>query len=218
MKKSYLMAIGAFLLIPFVSNAQNKLDPNGNVGIGTQSPIGVLDVRGNFFVGTTDLSIGNAGSFLQIDQGAGTGNSYTQLRAFSHGGTRTNNLILQNSGGNVGIGTSTPDALLAVKGNVHCQGVKVDMDSWSDDVFKPKYVLPSLSSVKAYISENQHLPEVPSEQEVLKNGINLGEMNKLLLKKVEELTLYLIREHEDKIAQQKEIDDLKQQVRMLSKK
>lgn len=92
------------------------------------------------------------------------------------------------------------------------------MNGWSDYVFISKYNLPSFSWVKAYINKSQHLPEVPSEQEVLKNGINLGERNKLLLKKVEELTLYLIQEHEDKIAQQKEINDLKQELQKLPRK
>jgi hypothetical protein len=78
------------------------------------------------------------------------------------------------------------------------------MTGWSDFVFKPEYKLPTLASVKAYIDKNQHLPEIPSEQEITKNGLDLGEMNKLLLKKVEELTLYLIEKD-------KEINDLKQQ-------
>jgi uncharacterized coiled-coil protein SlyX len=85
--------------------------------------------------------------------------------------------------------------------------------------------LPSLIEVKNYIDKNQHLPEMPSEQEVAKNGINLGEMNKLLVKKVEELTLYLIEkdkqieEQNNKIeAQQTVNESLQKQIDQLAKK
>jgi hypothetical protein len=56
--------------------------------------------------------------------------------------------------------------------------------------------LATLTELKTYIDKNQHLPDMPSEAEVAKNGINLGEMNKLLVKKVEELTLYQIEQQE----------------------
>jgi hypothetical protein len=104
--------------------------------------------------------------------------------------------------GYVGIGTTTPDTKLAVKGTIHTQEVKVDMTGWNDYVFDKTYQLPTLSSVKTYIDQNHHLPEIPSETEVIKNGVNLGEMVKLQTKKIEELTLYLI----DKDNQDKEKD------------
>jgi len=103
--------------------------------------------------------------------------------------------------GNVGIGTTDNGAWslnsssykLAVGGGMIATTVTVKpVANWPDYVFKKDYTLPSLSEVKTYIDQNQHLPEIPSAQEVKKDGINLGEMNKLLLKKVEELTLYLI--------------------------
>jgi len=99
--------------------------------------------------------------------------------------------------GNVGIGTSSPDAKLSVKGTIHTQEVKVDMIGWADYVFKPSYKLPSLNKVKTYIDRNKHLPDMPSEAEVTKDGVNLGAMNRLLLKKVEELTIYLINLKEE---------------------
>jgi hypothetical protein len=113
----------------------------------------------------------------------------------------TGNLTVSGTGnslfaGNVGIGTTTPDTKLAVNGTIHSKEVKVDLTSWPDYVFKPAYKLPSLLEVKNYIDENQHLPDMPSETEVAKNGINLGEMNKILVKKVEELTLYQIEQQE----------------------
>lgn len=77
-----------------------------------------MDVRGITFIGTTDLAIGSAGSFVEIEQGAATGNTFTQIRAFSNGGTATNNLILQNSGSRVGIGITNPLSKLHVGGTI----------------------------------------------------------------------------------------------------
>jgi len=111
--------------------------------------------------------------------------------------------------GNVGIGLANPQNKLDVNGTIHSKSVLVDLNGWSDYVFKKDYPLLSLGEVKAYIDQNHHLPEMPSEQEMIKNGLNVSEMNKLLTKKVEELTLYLIekdlkdQEHRAEIAEQK---------------
>ena len=71
--------------------------------------------------------------------------------------------------------------------------------SWPDYVFAEDYELPSLKEVEASINKYQHLPGVPSASEVSKDGLMVGEMQKILMEKVEELTLYTI-------AQQKQID------------
>jgi hypothetical protein len=128
--------------------------------------------------------------------------------------------------GNVGINTTdTKGYKFAVNGSVVANSITVKTYPWADFVFKKDYRLPSLTDVKAYIDQNHHLPEIPSEQEVAKNGINLGEMNKLLLKKVEELTLYLIekdKNEKENTARLKlmaqEIANLKKQVTPLNKK
>ena len=65
---------------------------------------------------------------------------------------------------------------------------------WADYVFSKDYNLKSLADVDTYIQENGHLPGVPTEQQVQDEGIDLGEMNRILLEKVEELTLHLIRQ------------------------
>ncbi len=74
----------------------------------------------------------------------------------------------------------------------------------SDYVFEPDYQLRSLEEVEGYVKENKHLPEVPSAAEFEENGYSIGEMDDVLLRKIEELTLYMIE-------QQKEIEKLKRQ-------
>ncbi|MEP1488496.1 MAG: hypothetical protein ABJK28_08715 [Algibacter sp.] len=99
--------------------------------------------------------------------------------------------------GDVGIGTSSPNAKLDVNGNIHTREVKVDLDNWPDYVFEDSYKLPSLKSVEKHIKEQGHLPNIPKASLVKANGIYIGKMNAKLLEKIEELTLYTIeQEHE----------------------
>lgn len=100
--------------------------------------------------------------------------------------------------GQVGIQTHEPGSYeLAVNGNVHAQQITIDLDQWPDYVFNRDYRLMSLDELNAFIKENNHLPEMPSEKEVAEKGLNLGDMNKLLTKKIEELTLYLIEKDKE---------------------
>jgi hypothetical protein len=94
--------------------------------------------------------------------------------------------------GFVGIGTVTPKEKLSVNGNIRSKEVKVEIENWPDFVFKNEYENMSLKNLEAYISQNKHLPGVPSAAEAQNDGISLGEMNKILLQKIEELTLHLI--------------------------
>jgi hypothetical protein len=118
--------------------------------------------------------------------------------------------VFIKSSGNVGIGTTRPDQKLTVNGTIHSTSVLVDTGvPVPDYVFKPTYHLPSLTEIKAYTDKNHHLPGVPAAAEMEKNGINLGEMNMVLLKKVEELTLYLMEQEKQLQKQQKEIEQLR---------
>jgi hypothetical protein len=97
-----------------------------------------------------------------------------------------------------GVGIGTPEVpigyRMAVNGKIIAEGVKVELKSkWPDYVFDEGYLLKELSEVKKYINEHRHLPEVPSAAAIEKDGIDLGEMNALLLKKMEEMTLYIIK-------------------------
>lgn len=127
------------------------------------------------------------------------------ISKFTASGMLSNSAIY-DTGGNVGIGTTSPDAKLAVKGQIHTQEVKVDLQGAMvpDYVFASDYKLISLEEVEKYIKENKHLPEIPSAVMIEKEGLFLKEMNLNLLKKIEELTLYVITQH-------KEIEGLKKE-------
>lgn len=189
---------------------------NGNMGIGTSAPQYKLNVAQDITM-DQDINIAQFGITGATDNAKrlvmgydvnGSGFGYIKAGWYNHGWT---NLALQPLGGNVGIGTTTPDSKLAVNGTIHSTEVKVDMNGWPDYVFKPEYDLLPLSDVKNYIDKNQHLPEVPSAQEIAKDGLNLGEMNKLLIKKIEELTLYLIeiKKESESLKEKQKITDEK---------
>lgn len=126
------------------------------------------------------------------------------LRLSSGTATANANVVFTvENDGSVGIGTNTPKAKLAVNGNILAKEIKIKTDiSVPDYVFDPDYQLPTLSSIEQYVTRHRHLPEVPSAAEIAKEGVDLTEMNLLLLKKIEELTLHLI-------AKEKEIETLK---------
>lgn len=124
--------------------------------------------------------------------------------------------------GNVGIGTLNPDQKLTVNGQVHATSVVVTSTVPADYVFNADYYLRPLADVKAFVDKNHHLPEVPAAADFKKDGQNLGEMNMALLRKVEELTLYMLEkdkqvleQNEKMQGQQSEINQLKKQVKQL---
>jgi hypothetical protein len=201
----------------------------GNIGIGTASPLQKFTIKspGNLNgSSSTDYDFGitdGATNQLQLLGLVNTSGQYGLLQVVK-GGIGAGNLVLQTQGGNIGIGTTTPDTKLAVNGTIHSKEVKVDLTGWPDYVFKPKYNLPSLLQVKTYINQNHRLPDMPSEKDVSMNGINLGEIVKLQTKKIEELTLYLLEKNEQlrkeselNNKQQKDIDQLKNQFKELKK-
>ena len=119
-------------------------------------------------------------------------------------------LLLNNAGG-VGVGVTTIPAgvKFAVNGKVNCKEVEVTLTGWSDKVFNKDYTLMPLNDVESFINANSHLPGVPSEKEIMSKPANLGEMDALLLQKIEELTLYVIELKKENNVLKTKIENLK---------
>ena len=188
------------------NNITDAIIRSGSVGIGTTTnPLGFISLM---ISGLSDPDItleernattneklwqilANGGRFRIITEADG----YSAIQdAFIIDRDGVNVSTVSFPAGNVGIGTvNTGSFKLAVEGKVGAREVQVTLTNpWPDYVFRSNYNLMSLEELQLFIAMHKHLPEVPSAEEVKANGQNLGEMNALLLKKVEELTLYLI--------------------------
>ena len=105
------------------------------------------------------------------------------------------NIYFNKENGKVGIGTSQPDQALTVSGNIHAEEVVVQTNVPAPDyVFDKSYQLKTIRELESYLEEHNHLPDIPSAKEMEQNGISLSELNLMLLKQIEELTLYLINQ------------------------
>ncbi|WP_339815078.1 hypothetical protein [uncultured Imperialibacter sp.] len=191
---------------------------DGNIGLGTTNPLNRLQIgpNPNMYNGN-DLVVSNTNGSFAIHNLS----SETYLWSYSNisvkpGGSLA---IYAQIDGNVGIGTSDPDSKLTVKGVIHAEEVKVDLNVPGPDyVFEANYLLSSLEDTKAYIDQNKHLPGIPSSDEMQQNGVNLLEMNMKLLEKVEELTLHLIEQNKQIQEQQKRIEALEKTEKTTKKK
>ncbi len=197
-----------------------KLHVSDRIGIGTSNPFSKLHViNDNFTVtsqngilvqGTTigngnytaAIGFGYAGSMDAAITGIqeGSDNNSMGLAFFTHPSAVSTDPKIEamriTKNGNVGIGTtSTGTHKLAVDGTIGAREIIVETGTWSDFVFDDNYKLKDLEEVENFIEENNHLPDIPSEKEVLENGIQVGEMNAKLLQKIEELTLYMIEQN-----------------------
>ncbi len=229
------------ILNPGTGNTKSYVDvqggglrvSSGNVGIGTLAPVYKLHVfapaddwKAKFEGPDGYITIGPANSgwaHIYTDRPAflfnqnvwsmpGGFSSYGQadLSLRTNGVTR---VTVSKASGNVGIGTSSPNELLTVNGTIYGKEVKVDLSVPGPDyVFGKEYNLPSLDELKAFIDRYNHLPDVPSAKEMEENGIKLGEMNMILLKKMEEMTLYMIEQKKQLEEQAREIQLLKEQI------
>ncbi len=192
----------------------------GNAAIATTLSVGTNATIGQNLTVNQNATIQgtvNANQNLAVANNLTVGNNSTLLGTLSVGsGATINGDLRVNSRVAIGTGSfsylgNTQNYELMVDGGIAAREVRVAAPgAWPDYVFAPDYPLKTIAEVAQYIQENQHLPNVPSAQEVEKGGIDVAAMNKALLEKVEEMTLYLIQQH-------KEIEQLKVQVENLKK-
>lgn len=213
-------AVGAYALNLNTSGSRQNAFGYGALFTSTGSyNTGIGDVAGY------ELTSGSYNVFIGANTGrgitTGSGNTIIGTGMADLSPTLSNHVIIGaaslermriDQNGNMGLGiTAIPIGYkLAVKGNLIAEKIVVkNSTNWPDFVFKKDYKLPSLSEVEQFISKNSHLPEIPSAKEVETNGQDVGEMNRLLLKKVEEITLYLIELKKENQDMKKEIQELK---------
>jgi len=182
---------------------------NGNVGIGTNTPDARLDIRNSD--GGPALSVENAGVvaigpfltetspnatlYLGDDRNHYIQSNWNEGLSFSTYGA-VDAMVIQENTGKVGIGVGAEhifgEGMLEVNGTIRSRRVVVELTGWPDFVFAQDYRLRSLSEVEKFIKESGHLPDVPSAKEIETNGLDLGDLVKLQMRKIEELTLYVI--------------------------
>ena len=238
--KSASLITGAILLVCSLSVQSQWLrngdaiynDNTGNIGLGTSNPswpltnvkpgvawttFGIAKYPQFMVNGSNQsgggLAISDDGGFFDWNDGYVT---YEPLCCNAGLRVSRSNFIVDN---NVGIGTTNTGSFrLAVEGKIGARKVVVTQaNPWPDYVFHPTYRLRPLSEVEQYIQQHHRLPEVPSAADIEKDGLDVGDNQAMLLKKVEELTLYLIEEHKKNEAQQREIEALKATIQALSK-
>ena len=233
-------ALSFYTAMNGINSEKVRISSNGNVGIGISSPSNLLELHSDKSYGllmslsaSWDVSkVAQIGfKYNQFDAGkivatkedsyknndATSSNSALSFYTATSGVNSEKVRILSN--GNVGIGTiETGTHKLAVEGTIGAREIKVEANGWSDFVFNKDYKLKDLEEVENFIEENNHLPDVPSEKDVLENGIQLGEMDATLLQKIEELTLYMIEQNKRTNKLVEEVQGLKVENELLKEK
>lgn len=216
MKK--LVIIAAFLFSTGALMAQITPSNTGNVGIGVPTPLAKLDVA--VPSNATDQVSGiritapfifQQGSILEdmfhVRKEGFNGNPHLTLFSVKHNGKV-----------NIGLDGSNPstfngDYKLYVADGILTEKVKVawaNSAEWADYVFDEKYSLMPMEELEDFVSSNKHLPNIPSAEEVSKNGFDLAKMDAKLLEKIEELTLYMLEQQKQIIALEAELKTIKQ--------
>lgn len=222
---------------PFATNITNVVSIDGSLNVRTKIQLG--DQSSAVFSDPTCKmyiynSVGAAANGIRIKHGS-AGSSAIKLATFNDataftiakGPNSSSNptndgpvTFKIESDGKTQIGTlsqnTSPihsDASLTVNGKIVAKSCYITMNNWSDYVFNSDYELPELSDVEAYYKKHKHLQDIPSEKEVLERGIELSEMNNLLLKKIEELTIYTVEQDKRLSILQREIAAIKESLK-----
>lgn len=157
------------------------------------NPLGATVIINN--AGTVeDASLTSDGA-LRLGAGDGLNVIFDNNEIQARNNGAANNLTLNASGGNVNIGTFNGTEKLNVCGGIKATEVRVE-SGWCDYVFAPDYKLRSIDELASFISENNHLPNIPKASEVESGGLAVGDMSRRMMEKIEELTLYLIQQNE----------------------
>jgi hypothetical protein len=209
------------------TNEVFKITSEGKVGIGTNEPLAFLELLKGPDTDSDEtlfqISTDYMGNHLPVMRATG---SQVFIGYFSGGDKVEENLPTYYDlavSGSVAIGN--PGAAdkpfptsykLAVDGKVIAEEVTVQLSQeWPDYVFDEKYDRATLHQLENFIKKNQRLPEMPSANEVNKNGVNVGDMQAKLLQKIEELTLYMIDQNKEVAALRNENEALKKRVAVL---
>ena len=205
------------------------VENNGYVGIGINSPTDKLHIKGNFSISNSQQNANEYFGELKFFNSYATQNFHAasigvKTKISGNGAWDHSNIVFStwngynslsekmriSANGDVGIGTDIPDAKLTVKGDIHSQEVKVDLNGAvaPDFVFENDYNLRSLTEVEEYINIYKHLPGIPPGREMEEKGLMLKEMNLKLLQKIEELTLYLIEQNKKIKKLEKKVEQL----------
>lgn len=215
---------------PWNSGVGIFIKGSGNVGVGTTSPTDLLHISSSaatVFRLHTESTTDNSTIKFTGKRSSGVNSTHY----IGTGGVDNKNFILDvdeslliknnsstsmivDGDGDVGIGLATVPSgyKLAVEGKIRTREIRVDQDTWPDYVFEKGYELPTLEEIEKHIDEKGHLPKIPSAEEVMANGVELGEMDRLLLEKIEELTLFIISQHKELKEQKVRNDDLEKEV------
>jgi len=201
--------------VHFVGNNSSRLSiglASGRIGIGTSEPNTLVHIHEeeenkDTYLHMTNINTGKqSADGLELsanrDLGANVWNYENGYLRFATGNSEQMRIT---SDGKIGIGTISPSEKLSVNGNVRAKKIIISQTGWPDYVFDSSYSLRSLSEVERFISKYKHLPDMPSVKEVEEKGISVGDNQAMLLKKIEELTLYIIQ-------QGKEIEILKKKI------
>ncbi len=188
-----------------------KLGLNAQTGIGTSNPIGNFQVHDpdshhNIMYLTPMSNTGDSTSiFFAEDNDAGNGmywmydgyQNHMELHGKTGYGSYGPHILIKRNSGDIAIGGENfaTGYKLSVEGKVICEEVRVSLqEDWPDYVFGGNYHLPTIAELEKHINEKGHLPNIPAAEEIQSSGIELGEMQRLMMEKIEELSLYIIRQ------------------------